>query len=73
MLTSDHENKTGNDRFEGYCVDLLSEVANLLKFEYDIYIVHDGNFGSITENGEWNGLIGELLVGVGFCAVHTCQ
>ncbi|KAK3099144.1 hypothetical protein FSP39_000121, partial [Pinctada imbricata] len=63
MLKSGHENRTGNDKYEGYCVDLLSEVANKLNFKYQIYLVHDRKFGSRQKNGEWNGIIGELLVG----------
>ncbi|KTG39594.1 hypothetical protein cypCar_00012498, partial [Cyprinus carpio] len=33
----------GNDRFEGYCIDLLRELAAILGFTYEIRLVEDGN------------------------------
>lgn len=64
MLKRDHISRKGNDRFQGFAVDLIDEIARMLDFEYEIYLVHDGNFGSKKSNGEWNGMIGELLAGV---------
>ncbi|XP_025087345.1 glutamate receptor ionotropic, kainate 3-like isoform X1 [Pomacea canaliculata] len=63
MLKRDHISRKGNDRFQGFAVDLIDEIARMLDFEYEIYLVHDGNFGSKKSNGEWNGMIGELLAG----------
>ena len=54
----------GNDQFEGYVVDLASEVARLVGIKYIIKPVKDGKFGSEEENGTWNGMIGELIRGV---------
>lgn len=48
----------------GFAVDLIEEVAGMLDFKYEIYLVNDGKFGSRLPNGEWNGMIGELLSGV---------
>ena len=45
----------------GYCIDLLNELKRSLKFTYDIYSSPDGKYGIETENGTWNGMIGELL------------
>jgi len=64
MHKRDYMLRHGNDRFEGYAVDLIKEVAGMLSFDYEIYLVHDGNFGTKGSNGEWNGMIGELLSGV---------
>ena len=64
MYKRDHKVRQGNDRFEGFAVDLIQEVATMLKFDYEIYLVHDGNFGSKRSDGSWNGMIGELLQGV---------
>lgn len=63
MKRRDFSLRIGNDQFEGFSVDLIKEVAEMLKFEYDIYLVHDGKFGSKQEHGDWNGMIGELLSG----------
>ena len=45
-------------RFEGFCVDLLEHLADLVGFNYNIEIVHDNNYGALDhETGEWNGLV----------------
>jgi hypothetical protein len=64
MKKRDHYLRHGNDRFEGFAVDLIYEVAKMLEFDYEIYLVNDGKFGNKLSNGEWNGMIGELLSGV---------
>ena len=48
--------------------DLLSHIARELGFTYEMYLVPDGNFGKRKEDGEWNGMIGEVLKGVRICA-----
>lgn len=51
----------GRISYSGFCIDLLDELAKILKFTYDIYVSPDGKYGFETENGNWNGMIGELL------------
>lgn len=51
----------GSISYKGYCIDLLNELARYFKFTYEIYVSPDGLYGSETENGTWNGMIGELL------------
>ncbi|KAK3801146.1 hypothetical protein RRG08_006865 [Elysia crispata] len=63
MKKRDHMLRRGNDKFEGFSVDLIDEVARMLGFDYEIYLVNDGKFGSKLPSGEWNGMIGELLAG----------
>ncbi|KAK6173287.1 hypothetical protein SNE40_016767 [Patella caerulea] len=63
MLKRDHESKRGIDKFEGFAVDLIEAIAKKLKFKYELYLVHDKKFGSRSEDGSWNGMIGELLAG----------
>lgn len=53
----------GNDIFEGYCVDLISEISRVLGFKFVIKLVDDHNYGSKDRNGEWNGMIRELIDG----------
>ena len=45
-------------------IDLLNRISQELGFQYELYLVPDGNFGSLKSNGEWNGMIGEVLKGV---------
>ena len=51
----------GTESFKGYCMDLLDELARILKFTYEVYTSPDGLYGAETENGSWNGMIGELI------------
>ena len=61
MLKEDGYNSANpNDRFEGFCVDLLAEISNVLRFNYSIHLVADGKYGSI-EGVEWTGMIRELM------------
>nr|AFC91757.2 putative ionotropic receptor IR25a [Cydia pomonella] len=47
--------------FKGYCIDLIEEIRQIVKFDYEITLVPDGNFGTMDENGNWNGIIKELV------------
>uniref|UniRef100_A0A8C4QMV0 Glutamate receptor n=1 Tax=Eptatretus burgeri TaxID=7764 RepID=A0A8C4QMV0_EPTBU len=60
-LRSSSEQLTGNARFEGYCADLLVELSAILGFSYEIRVVPDNKFGSQEENGQWNGMVKELI------------
>ncbi|KAG8506894.1 Glutamate receptor ionotropic, kainate 3 [Galemys pyrenaicus] len=51
----------GNDRFEGYCIDLLKELSHILGFSYEIRLVEDGKYGAQDDKGQWNGMIKELI------------
>uniref|UniRef100_A0A3P9NHZ8 Glutamate ionotropic receptor kainate type subunit 2 n=1 Tax=Poecilia reticulata TaxID=8081 RepID=A0A3P9NHZ8_POERE len=52
----------GNDRFEGYCIDLLRELSGILGFRYEVRLVEDGKYGSLDEGtGQWNGMVRELM------------
>jgi len=51
----------GNERFEGYCLDLLKELSNILGFTYEVRLVSDGKYGAQNDKGEWNGMVRELI------------
>lgn len=52
----------GNDRFEGYCIDLLKELSSILGFRYEVRLVEDGKYGALDEStGQWNGMVRELM------------
>ena len=55
-------NLTGNDRYEGFCIDLLQTIAEALDFHYELHLVPDGKFGAQDiATKEWNGLVRELM------------
>ncbi|XP_061920026.1 glutamate receptor ionotropic, kainate 3 [Entelurus aequoreus] len=61
MLKKSDKALAGNDRFEGFCIDLLKELATVLGFTYEIRLVPDGKYGSQDDKGQWNGMIRELI------------
>lgn len=48
------------DEWTGYCIDLMNDISSILNFTYEIRPVSDGNFGSMDNEGNWNGMIKEL-------------
>lgn len=64
------KNFTGNDRFYGFCVDILDRVAQEVGFEYIIDLVPDRKYGAQDPiTGEWNGMVAQLMKHVGFLDV----
>ncbi|KAK6326114.1 hypothetical protein J4Q44_G00017590 [Coregonus suidteri] len=61
MLKKSDKALVANDRFEGFCIDLLKELASILGFTYEIRLVPDGRYGSQDDKGQWNGMIKELM------------
>ncbi|XP_052385649.1 glutamate receptor ionotropic, kainate 4-like isoform X2 [Oncorhynchus keta] len=61
MLRSEHQALEGNERYEGFCVDMLRELAELLHFSYRLRLVADGVYGVPSANGTWTGMVGELI------------
>lgn len=60
MLKESAAQLSGNDRLEGFGIDLIHELSLMLGFNYTFEIQLDGVYGSPV-NGEWNGMIKELL------------
>ncbi|MBN3305235.1 GRIK5 protein, partial [Amia calva] len=61
MRKVNYQDLSGNDQYEGFCVDMLHELANILKFSYRIKLVDDGLYGAPEPNGSWTGMVGELI------------
>nr|XP_053649967.1 ionotropic receptor 25a-like [Cherax quadricarinatus] len=51
----------GKPEFYGYCIDLINEIKLIVKFEYEIFEAPDGQFGTMNDNQEWNGMIKQLI------------
>ncbi|CAJ0578496.1 unnamed protein product, partial [Mesorhabditis spiculigera] len=69
----DGNNRTeclGNNRFEGYCIDLLDLLIERIQdFHYEIRLTD--KTGSKKPDGSWDGLVGELLDGRADVAVAS--
>jgi len=62
MEKKNEEGLTGNDQFEGFCIDLLKEIAEEVDFKFSFYIVPDGEYGAPKEDGDgWTGMVRELI------------
>lgn len=61
MRKANYQELEGNDQYEGFCVDMLKELSDILKFTYRIKLVDDGLYGAPEPNGSWTGMVGELI------------
>lgn len=68
MLKEDIKTLTGNERYEGFGVDLIHELSLMSGFNYTFKEQQDKNSGVPRQlkNGtrKWDGMIGEVLAGV---------
>ncbi|XP_060821553.1 glutamate receptor ionotropic, kainate 2-like isoform X5 [Bombus pascuorum] len=62
VMLKSRGNFSGNARYEGFCIDLLKEIAHMVGFAYRIELVPDGKYGVYDyETGEWNGIVRQLI------------
>ncbi|KAI9539240.1 Glutamate receptor 1 [Dissostichus eleginoides] len=70
MMKKNHEQLVGNDKYEGYIVELAAEIAKHVGYQYKLKVVSDGKYGARDpENKMWNGMVGELVYGKADVAV----
>jgi len=51
---------SGNDLYEGFCLDLLKEISEDVGFRYTFDLVSDQKYGSPEKDG-WTGMVRELM------------
>ncbi|XP_055586365.1 uncharacterized protein LOC129739019 [Uranotaenia lowii] len=55
---------SGEPIWEGYCIDFLQQLSEVMNFDYDLVYPKRGTFGQRDRaTGDWDGLIGDLVVG----------
>ena len=64
MLKEVTKKLEGNDRFEGYAIELMQGIAGILHFNVTFKLVDDGKYGGMDEHGNWNGMMYEVIHGV---------
>ncbi|XP_045482048.1 ionotropic receptor 25a-like [Harmonia axyridis] len=47
--------------YNGYLVDMMEEIGQLLGFEFYLELASDNAIGDVDDDGLWNGLIGDIL------------
>ncbi|XP_050390556.2 glutamate receptor 4 [Patella vulgata] len=50
-------------KWEGFCIDILNEMAEKFNFHYVISEPADRIWGSPVEDGTWNGIVGQVVKG----------
>ncbi|XP_077295114.1 glutamate receptor ionotropic, kainate 2-like isoform X1 [Arctopsyche grandis] len=59
---ADGEVLEGNDRYEGYSMDLIAGIAELLNISFRFELTPDGKYGAYNpDTKRWDGLVGQLL------------
>ena len=62
VMVKSERNLTGNDRYEGFCIDLLKAISGMVGFNYVIELVPDKKFGAQDpDTGEWNGVVRQIM------------
>lgn len=63
MRRESKERLSGNDRYEGFCIELIQRLAEALHFNYTFVLQEDGKYGSLVDpkRGIWNGMMGRLI------------
>ena len=62
MVNESDPSLIGNDRFEGFCIDLVNEIARLRNFSVEFDLVEGGSYGGIDPvTGKPSGMVKALL------------
>ncbi|XP_076075595.1 glutamate receptor-like isoform X1 [Mytilus galloprovincialis] len=58
FFNTDENNKT---TYTGLCIDILDQLALKLNFNYEIVTPADNAYGSLEDDGTWNGMVGMVM------------
>lgn len=62
----------GNDRFEGFGIDLIKKLSEMEGFNYTFMVREDKKNGAFDKKlGKWTGMIGDLLEYVRIIKVYN--
>lgn len=54
---------SGNERYEGFAVDIIQEISQILEFNYTFQV--DNQYGERNPNtGKWSGMLGKIMIDV---------
>ncbi|XP_066262906.1 glutamate receptor ionotropic, kainate 2-like [Euwallacea similis] len=64
MLKETTDQLVGNDRFEGFCIDVIQELSIHLGFNYTFVVQEDGKNGNLNRSSmQWDGVIRQIIDG----------
>ncbi|XP_017892961.2 glutamate receptor ionotropic, kainate 1-like [Ceratina calcarata] len=62
MLKQSSDMMVGNDRYEGFGIDIIQELSKMLGFNYTFEVQTDNVYGSYSkETGKWTGMLGKII------------
>ncbi|XP_049872351.1 glutamate receptor ionotropic, kainate 2-like [Pectinophora gossypiella] len=62
MRRESTERLSGNDRYEGFCIELIDRLSKILNFNYTFIEQEDKQYGSYNKaTGQWNGMLRRLM------------
>jgi len=62
MIKESMDTLSGNERYEGFAVDIIQEISQILKFNFTLQ-VESSDYGSL-KNGKWTGMLGKIMADV---------
>ncbi|XP_012273738.1 glutamate receptor ionotropic, kainate 2 [Orussus abietinus] len=66
MLKESEKTMSGNDRYEGFAVDIIEELSKMLHFNYTFDHRGNDNYGSLNKRtGQWDGMMLKIMQGEG--------
>jgi len=64
METESWTTLSGNERYEGFGIDIIEHISKILGFNYTLQV--ESNYGSLNEKtGKWSGMLGKIIADVG--------
>lgn len=54
---------TGNERYEGFAIDVIQQLSEILEFNYTLQVEKD--YGKLNnKTGKWSGMLGKIMAEV---------
>lgn len=64
MLKESYKKLEGNERYEGFGIELIEELSKMNEFNYTFELQEDGVYGSYNSaTGKWNGMMEKIMDG----------
>lgn len=71
MLTESSKKLEGNDRYEGFGIEIIDELSKMNEFNYTFEIQEDGVYGSYnSQTGKWTGMMEKIMDGVTIACLY---
>ena len=49
-----------DNEFRGYCADVMQEISKLANLNYSLYLVEDGQYGTVSPFGPMSGMLKDV-------------